>query len=261
MTESSPESSGLFVQSFARGLEVIRAFQPGQPAMTLTDVAEATGYSRATVRRFLHTLVHLGYMRTDGKSFELTPQVMSLGYAYLSSQPLPSRLAPILEELSAQLGESTSASVLEGTDVIYIARQQTRRIMHVDITVGTRFPAYATSMGRVLLAGLSPAELNLYFETAQLQPLTPQTTVNEESLRAELATIRANGWCLVDQELEVGLRSLAVPVMDHSGNTIAAINTSMSAYVNWDQEQLSSHIQEILPPMQDAARKVSEGFL
>ena len=260
MSEPAEQNSSLFVQSFARGLEVIRAFQPGQGALTLTEVAQKTGYSRATVRRFLHTLVQLGYVRTDGKTFSLTPKIMSLGYAYLSSQPLPTRLAPILEELSSKLGESTSASVLEGTDVVYIARQQTRKIMHVAITVGTRFPAYATSMGRVLLAGLDETGLDAYFNHVDLEPLTPRTTVNEESLREELATIREQGWCLVDQELEIGLRSLAVPVYDRDGKVVAALNTSMPAHVDVDAEDIEAQTARVLPLLKAASAQASEAF-
>lgn len=255
-----PEDSALFVQSFARGLEVIAAFQPGTGAMTLSEVASATGYSRATVRRFLHTLVQLGYMRTDGKSFSLTPKVMQLGYAYLASQSLPDVLEPILSDLSAELGESTSASVLDGTDVVYIARQQTRRIMHVAITVGTRFPAYATSMGRVLLAGLSEDELQAYFDQVELTPLTPRTTVDEVSLRKELTAIKEQGWCLVDQELEIGLRSLAVPVRNRAGEVIAAINTSMSTHLDPDGKDLSERVAEVLPKLQAAGQQAGLAF-
>src|SRR5690625_2847121 len=147
-------STGLFVQSFARGLEVIEAF--GQtPTMTLTEVAEATGLSRATVRRFLHTLVSLGYMRAGDKSFQLTPKVMNLGFAYLSSQPLVELVDPVLANLSKQLGQSTSASVLDTTDVVYIARQETTSIMRINVTVGSWLPAYSMSMGRMLLVRVS----------------------------------------------------------------------------------------------------------
>ena len=155
----APAASDQYVQSLARGLAVIRAFDTEHPKMTLTEVAARTELTRATARRFLHTLVELGYVRTDGKIFALTAKVLQLGYAYLSGLSLPQLAQPHLEELSLELGESTSAAVLEGTDIAYIARVSTRRIMTVGITVGTRFPAYATSMGRVLLAALPPAKL------------------------------------------------------------------------------------------------------
>src|SRR5690625_2193404 len=179
--------------------------------MTLTEVAEATGLSRATVRRFVHTLVHLGYMRANEKHFALTPKIMNLGFAYLASQPLVELVDPVLANLSQELGQSTSVSVLDGTDVVYIARQETTSIMRINITVGTRFPAYATSMGRVLLAGLTPSELDAYFEAADLTEVTDRTITDEATLRTELEAIRHHGYAVVEEELEVGLASVAVP--------------------------------------------------
>ena len=175
-----------FVQSLARGLQVITAFSGDRPRMSLSEVAVATGLSRASARRFLHTLVELGYVRTDGKQFELTPHVLRLGTAYLSGLGLPQLAQPHLERLSAEVGESTSAAVLDGTDIVYVARVSTRRIMTVGITVGTRFPAFATSMGRVLLAYQGAAELDAYFLTADLRPPTPRT-VHTESRAATAA--------------------------------------------------------------------------
>src|SRR3954470_24419651 len=203
----APQASDQYVQSLARGLAVIRAFDADRPVMTLTEVAGRTGLTRATARRVLHTLVELGYVRTDGKTFALTAKVLQLGYAYLSGLSLPQLAQPHLEELSLELGESTSAAVLEGTDIAYIARVSTRRIMTVGITVGTRFPAYATSMGRVLLAALPPAELDA--RLGALEPLTDRTVADQDTLRDVLGDVRAAGYCLVDQELEDGLRSVA----------------------------------------------------
>ncbi|WP_375001107.1 IclR family transcriptional regulator C-terminal domain-containing protein [Aeromicrobium sp. CTD01-1L150] len=217
-----------FVQSLARGLAVIVAFDDEHAEMTLAQVAQRTGYSRATARRFLHTLVELGYMRTDGKAFALTPQVLRLGTAYLSGLGLPEIAQPHLERLSGELGESTSAAVLDGTDIVYVARVATRRIMSVGISVGTRFPAYATSMGRVLLAALDDATLDAYLEHAELRPLTPRTLHDAQTLREELRRVREQGWALVDQELERGLTSLAAPIRDASGNVVAAINVSQA---------------------------------
>lgn len=217
-----------FVQSLARGLAVITAFDSDHPEMSLTEVAQRTGFSRATARRFLHTLVELGYMRTDGKTFALTPQVMRLGTAYLSGLGLPQLAQPHLERMSAALGESTSAAVLDGTEIVYVARVATRRIMSVGITVGTRFPAYATSMGRVLLAALDGPALDAYFAEATLVPRTPRTLHTEPALRDEIERVRERGWCLVDQELERGLTSMAAPVRDRAGATVAAVNISMT---------------------------------
>lgn len=247
-------NTGLFVQSFARGLEVIEAF--GQtPTMTLTEVAEATGLSRATVRRFLHTLVSLGYMRTNDKTFRLTPKVMNLGFAYLSSQPLVELIDPVLAHLSKQLDQSTSASVLDGTDVVYIARQETTSIMRINITVGTRFPAYATSMGRVLLAGLSAAELESYFAQADLAEVTDYTMTDPTWLRSEIAEIRAQGYAEVTEELEVGLASVAVPIRNRAGETVAAMNTSVAVTRHTPED-----LTELLPALQAAADEVSNAL-
>jgi IclR family pca regulon transcriptional regulator len=218
-----------FVQSLARGLQVITAFNADRPTMTLSEVAVASGLSRATARRFLHTLAELGYVRTDGKQFELTPQVLRLGTAYLSGFGLPQVAQPHLERLSAEVGESTSAAVLDGSEIVYVARVSTRRIMTVGITVGTRFPAFATSMGRVLLAALPAEELDSYFLAADLRPPTPRTVHTEAELRTLLSEVRAQGWAEVDQELEVGLFSLAAPVRDVSGAVVAAVNVSTTS--------------------------------
>lgn len=247
-------NTGLFVQSFARGLEVIEAF--GQtPTMTLTEVAEATGLSRATVRRFLHTLVSLGYMRANEKNFQLTPKVLNLGFAYLSSQPLVELIDPVLANLSKQLGQSTSASVLDTTDVVYIARKETTSIMRINITVGTRFPAYATSMGRVLLAGLSDAELETYFAEAELAEVTDYTITDPAWLRREIAEIRAQGFAVVTEELEVGLASVVVPIRNRAGETVAAMNTSIAV-----TRHTPGDLTELLPALQAAADEVSNAL-
>lgn len=250
-----PETnSGLFVQSFARGLEVIEAF--GQTrALTLTELSEATGLSRATVRRFVHTLVALGYVRATDKHFSLTPKIMNLGYAYLASQPLVELVDPVLAGLSGQLGQSTSVSVLDGTDVVYIARQETTSIMRINITVGTRFPAYATSMGRVLLAGLDEPTLETYFATADLAEVTAQTITDETTLRHTLADIRSHGYAIVEEELEVGLASVAVPIKNRAGVTVAAMNTSVAVTT-----QTPADLRELVPPLQAAAAEISHAL-
>ena len=250
-----PEAnSGLFVQSFARGLEVIEAFGR-TPTMTLTDLSEATGLSRATVRRFVHTLVHLGYVRTNDKYFALTPKIMNLGFAYLASQPLVQLVEPVLSNLSKELGQSTSVSVLDTTDVVYIARQETTSIMRINITVGTRFPAYATSMGRVLLAGLDAADLEDYFATADLSEVTDYTITDEAALRQELATVRQQGYAVVEEELEVGLASVAVPIQNRAGTTVAAMNTSVAVARNSPED-----LTDLLPALQAAAAEVSNAL-
>ncbi|OZC48602.1 IclR family transcriptional regulator [Rhodococcus sp. RS1C4] len=218
-----------YVQSLARGLAVIRAFDAEHPRRTLSDVAKTTDLTRATARRFLLTLVELGYVRSDGSMFWLTPRVLELGYSYLSSLSLPDVAGPHLEALAEQVRESSSVSILDGDDVVYVARVPVSRIMTVAITIGTRFPAFATSMGRVLLAGLPEDKLDAYLRRVELSPLTGRTITDVPSLRTELDSVRAQGYCLVDQELEEGLRSIAAPVRDHAGNVVAAANVSTQA--------------------------------
>ncbi|TAM92848.1 MAG: IclR family transcriptional regulator [Jatrophihabitans sp.] len=226
--DDTPARNSEFVQSLERGLAVIRAFDDEHPELTLSDVARTTGLTRAAARRFLLTLVDLGYVRTDGRLFALRPRVLELGYAYLSSLGLPEVALPHMEALVAQVHESSSLCVLDGADIAYVARVPTRRIMTVAITVGTRFPAYATSMGRVLLAGLTPEALDAHLRDVELTELTPKTITRPDRLRAALSRVRAHGYALVDQELEVGLRSIAVPV-HVDGRVVAALNVSMHA--------------------------------
>ena len=248
-----------FVQSLARGLAVIRAFDADHISMTLSEVSKRTGLTRATARRFLHTLVDLGYVRTDGRVFELTALVLQLGYSYLAGQSLPQLVQPLLEELSEELHESTSASILDGDDIVYIARIHTRRIMTVGITVGTRFPAYATSMGRVLLAGLPAGQLAEYLARAELKPLTPRTISDPKRLRTELDKVRGQGWALVDQELENGLRSVAVPILQPDGTVVAALNMSMQASLT-DGTDLDQAVLEALPKLQAVSAKITDAL-
>ncbi len=242
------------VQSLERGLSVITAFGPDSPQMTLSDVGRATGLTRAAARRFLLTLVDLGYVRTDGKLFELTPKVLDLGYAYLSSISLPGVAEPHLERLVGETHESSSMSVLDGRDIVYVARVPTSRIMTVAINVGTRFPAYATSMGRVLLAGLPEDKLEEQLAGVHLDPLTERTVSSTEALRSLIAEVRRQGYALVDQELEAGLRSLAVPVHDKRGRVIAAVNIS-SHVTRLTREKAT---REFLPLLLDAARRIEQ---
>ncbi|NGP06335.1 IclR family transcriptional regulator [Rhodococcus sp. 14C212] len=248
-TAASPD----YVQSLARGLSVIKAFDAEHPRRTLSEVAKATDLTRATARRFLLTLVELGYVRTDGSRFWLTPRVLELGYSYLSSLTLPEVARPHLEALAQKVHESTSVSVLDAGDVVYVARVPVSRIMTVSITIGTRFPAHATSMGRVLLAGLSPTELDAYLATATLEPLTSRTLITTDGLRAELDRIRRDGYCIVDQELEEGLRSLAAPIRDASGAVVAAVNISTQAA----RYSLDAVQSELVPAVIETAAAIS----
>lgn len=240
------------VQSLARGLAVIRAFDADNSELTLSDVARRTDLTRAAARRFLRTLVSLGYVRTDGKLFALTPRVLELGYGYLSSLSLPEVVQPHLERLSREVDESVSAAVLDGTDVVYVARVPTRRIMSVRITIGTRFPAYATSMGRVLLAGMPRSERDAAIEASALEALTDRTVTDPAALAAELDRVDEQGWSIVDGELEAGLRSVAVPLHDRRGAVVAAINVSTSA-----TRDTVDRVREVyLPPLRAAAAQI-----
>jgi IclR family pca regulon transcriptional regulator len=241
-----------FVQSLERGLTVIRALSRPGPGLTVSDVARETGLARAAARRFLLTLADLGYVRADDHRFLLTPRVLELGYSFLSSLTLPEISQPHLRDLVQIVHESSSMSVLEGEDVVYVAREPTRRIMTVTIFVGTRFPAYATSMGRVLLAGLSGPELNRFLADAHLESLTENTTTDQERLLEEVEVVRGQGWSLVDQELEVGLRSIAVPVRNQQGRVLAAINLSTHA----SRTTIETMRDELLPRLQDAAAAI-----
>ena len=242
-----------FVQSLERGLSVIRAFDHERPELTLSEVAAVTGVTRAVARRFLLTLESLGYVRSDGRFFSLTAKVLELGYAYLSSLSLPEVAEPHLEALVGEVNESSSVSVLDGHDVVYVARVPVSRIMTVSISVGTRFPAYATSMGRVLLAGMSEPDLAAYLAAVRLEPLTARTVSSVAVLRGEIARVRSQGWALVNQELEEGLRALAVPIRDRSGTVVAALNVSAHA----SRTSLEAMRRDLLPPLLRAAARVS----
>ncbi|MDW8806977.1 IclR family transcriptional regulator C-terminal domain-containing protein [Streptomyces scabiei] len=218
-----------FVRSFERGLAVVRAFDAEHPALTLSEVARTCELTRAAARRFLLTLVDLGYVHTDGRLFRLTPRVLELGYAYLSGVTLPDLAVPHLERLVAQVGESSSLCVLDGDDIVYVARVGARRIMTATITVGTRFPAHVTSVGRVVLAHLPDEEIDARLARADLVPLTRRTLTSADRLRTELRRVRRQGYAVVDQELEEGLRSVAAPVRDRHGEVVAGVNIPVHA--------------------------------
>lgn len=233
MTDAEPldDSDGPaeVVQAFVRGLAVIRSFDAENSELTLSDVARRAGVTRAAAGRFLRTLQSLGYVRNDGRSFALTPRVLELGYSYLSALSLPEVAQPHLEALSRDVGESASAAVLDGTEIVYVARVPVRRIMSVGITVGTRFPAAVTSMGRVLLAAASIDERDRILDAGPVTPRTPRTLTDPAAVRQELDRVRTQGWARVDGELEPGLQSLAAPVHGRDGAVVAAINLSMAS--------------------------------
>ena len=257
----SAETSGArgahFVQSLDRGLAVLRAFSGDAPTQSLSEVAARAGLTRAAARRFLLTLVDLGYARQDGRLFSLTPRVLELGYAYLSSMSLTEIAEPHMQALVATVHESCSISVLDGTDVVYISRVSSARIMTVAISVGTRFPAHVTSMGRVLLASLSESDREAYLAEAELVRYVSRTVIDAETLRAELAAVARQGWAIVDQELEEGLRSVAVPIRDGAGRVIAAANLSAHA----STKSLKLIRGELLPALQHAVGRIERDLV
>lgn len=217
------------VRAFERGLRVIRSFGTGRPELTLTEVAQAAELNRATARRLLLTLEELGYARRVRDRWSLTPQVLELGYAYLSTFAIPDIALPYLEDLSAEVRESTSIGVLDGTEVTYVGRVPAHRIMSVSIGLGTRFPAYRTSLGRALMAHLPDEEVGELWERSDRSAPTPHTVTELDELLARLAEVRRRGFALVDQELEVGVRSISAPLHDAAGRTVAAVNIGTHA--------------------------------
>ncbi|MFJ8991626.1 IclR family transcriptional regulator C-terminal domain-containing protein [Streptomyces sp. NPDC102279] len=240
-----------FVESLARGLTVITAFGEGRAELTLTAVAQATGLARATARRALITLEHLGYVTTRDRVFRLTPRVLGLGYPPLSRTTLPEIAAPHLTELSQRLHDSVSLAVLTGDEIQYTGRVSTSRVMSVNITVGTRLPAYATALGRVILADLPEGQVPL---SPELNPLTPRTITDPEHLRAELDRVRKAGYALVEGELEQGLRSIAVPVRDRGGRVVAAVNVAMHS----TRRTAESCVRDVLPDLHATATRIEE---
>ena len=249
----APRPGDGFVQSFARGLQVIRSFSASAPRQTLSEVAAASGLTRAGARRILLTLQTLGYVESDGRFFSLTARILDLGFAYLSSMPIWNRAEPVMESLVAQVKESCSAAVLEGTDVVYVMRVPTHKIMRINVGIGSRLPAYCTSMGRVLLAALPEDELQRRLAASPIAPLTRHTLTDPEAIAARIAQARRQGWCLVNQELEEGLISIAAPVRDRAGRVLAALNISGQA------NRTSAKVMQdsLLPHLLDAAGRVS----
>jgi len=242
-----------FVQSLQRGLAVIRAFDAEHPALTLSEVARVTGLARAAARRFLLTLVDLGYVRVEeGRLFRLSPRVLELGRPYLASLTLPEIAQPHLADLVAAVRESATVAVLDGDEIVYVAHVAAKRIMSIQITIGDRDPAYATSLGRVLLAGQSEAWLQDYWRSGRFAAITPRTIAAPERLRSELGRVRRQGFALVDQELEEGLRALAAPIHDGNGNVVAAVNVAVHTS-RWSVEAIRL---ELLPRLLETAKAI-----
>jgi IclR family pca regulon transcriptional regulator len=238
------------VGGLEKGLAVIEVFDERRARLSLSEVAQAAGITRAAARRYLLTLTKLGYADYDGKFFSLAPKILRLGYAYLASTALPSRVQPFLERISEDIHESSSAAVLDDADIVYIARAATRRIMSIGLGVGSRLPAYCTSLGRALLAYQEPAWVDEYFRRVHLKRLTAKTKTSERSIRESLAQVRQLGYSLIDEELELGLRSISVPILDGHGRIACAINVSVQTS-RLSCEQL---VERALPILQSAAR-------
>ncbi len=243
-----------FMTSLARGLLVIQAFSQQRQQLSISQLSKRTGLSRASVRRCLHTLSKLGFAGTDeGKNFYLRPRILTLGHSYLASMPLATAAQPILEHLSQILHESCSIALLDGTEIVYLARANVSRIMAIDLGVGTRLPAFCTSMGRVLLAHLTPEVLETVLPKIEFTRYTERTVTSIEKLKQLMATVRREGYALVDQELELGLRSMAVPVRNSSGRVVAALNVGAHGQRVSAQDMQT----RFLPYLRAAAQEVS----
>lgn len=243
-----------YVTSLERGLAVLSCFDKSRCKLSLTEVARHTDLARATARRFLHTLHALGYLETDGKLFWLSPKVLNLGFAYLSSQPLVEMIQPYIREVSDKTCESCSVSVLDLPDIVYIARSLTQQIMSVSLHIGTRLPAISTSMGRVLLAELPDAEIENFIKSISIEKHTKHTLTDYNSILHEIMLTKKQGYSLVDQELEIGLCSVSVPIINKEGKAVAAINIS-SQPQKMEKKRL---VEELIPNLQAAAQKISE---
>lgn len=240
------------IASLGKGLRVLECFGADHPRLSITDVAGMTGLDRATARRCLLTLHELGYAEYDGKFFTLTPRVLRLGTGALAALPLPQMVQPWLDQLSEQIGQSCSVSILDGTEIVYLARAAQRRVMSIGLMPGSRLPAHCTSMGRVLLAALPEAEALAIVEASDLSPRTVHSRTSPGEVMEEIARVRAQGYALVDQEVELGLRSLAVPLVSARGKVVAALNTGMAAV----QPDPQAALRDCLP----ALLRVQEGL-
>jgi len=243
-----------FMTSLARGLTVISAFSEQHQSFTIAELSRAVGFPRAAVRRCLYTLEQLGYAASDDQGFRLSPKILTLGYAYLSSNKLAWSAQPLLERLCGLVQEACSLATLSGNEIVYVARAtMSKRIMSINISVGTRLPAHCTSMGRVLLSHLPPAELDAFLARAELRAFTERTVTFPEKLRQILNEVRRSGYCIVDQELEIGLRSIAVPVRDLAGRVTAAINVGTQA-ARFTVREMET---KLLPPLRSAADELT----
>ena len=247
------EGDSEFMTTLAKGLSVMRAFSAERSAMTLSEAASATELTRATARRILRTLTALGYVAQDGRRFSLTPRVLELGFGYLSSQSWVERAVPLMKELSAGVQESCSAAILQGTDIVYVARVPTSRIMSVAVTVGSRLPAFHTSLGRAQLGFVEDGELWRRIMALRIEPFTTQTITEPQALFERIKSDREQGFSIVDEELERGLRSIAVPVVDRRGVAVAGLNLSTNS-----TRITRNHMRDnFLPRLRDVSEQIS----
>ena len=243
-----------FMNTLAKGLAVLSAFGKQRPAMTLSDAAAVASLSRATARRVLRTLAQLGYVVQDGRAFSLTPRVLELGFAYLSGQDWIDRALPMMKELSEQLGESCSGSILQGVEIVYVARVPARRIMSTALAVGSRLPAFHTSLGRAQLGYLDGAEIWRRLRSVPIEAYTPYTITDMQALFDRVCADREQGFSIVDEELERGLRSIAVPVLDRTGQAVGAINLSAHSTRTTRNEMR----EKFLPELRAIAKRISQ---
>lgn len=230
----------------AKGLAVIESFGADHPRLSIAEVSAASGLDRATARRCLLTLAELGYADYDGKFFTLTPRVLRLGTACLATMPLPQLVQPGLDRLSEELGESSSVSILDGDEIVYVARAAQRKVMSIALMPGSRLPAFCTSMGRVLLAALPESEARARLTAHPLQPRTPLTLTEPDAIMARLAEVRAQGHAVIDQEVELGLRSLAVPLLNAHGRVVAAVNLGLPAVAGETGDLVARYLPRLL---------------
>ena len=245
-----------FVEALARGLDVIKAFRFGRPTMTLSEVAAESGLARPTARRFLITLQHLGYVRADAGGFALTPRVLELGTSYVESLALWDVARPHMEALVAKTDESTSIAQLDGSDIVYVARVAVPKIVTLSVTIGTRFPALQTSLGKVLLAAVTDDEVDAILTEPSRSGIRPVRNPSRTEWRATLREVRARGWALSDEELAPGIRSVAAPLRDGAGKVVAALNVNAHA----GETSLTKLTGEHLPALLAAAADVSADF-
>jgi len=258
MSESPPfEQSPDYVQSLARGLLVLRTFDHDFRSGSLTEVAERTGLARAVARRNLLTLQHLGYVVANGRSFSLTPRVLELGYSYLSSLGISKLAQHAMQQLALKVDESCSLSVLDGHDIVYVQRVPVRKIMNIALGIGARLPAFAASMGRVILADLPVTELAAWLRNNSFRSFTPMTLHTPNALKAELVRVREQGFSLVAQELELGLCSIAVPIRAADGRVIAGLNVSMQ-YSDGVREIA---VEKLLPELRSTQHTIEQAII